>query len=206
MGRRQRGGLDLQFGQGAVLVLLGVFFAAGGAAGCLFAGMADGEGGASLARYLADYLTLASGGTVERSFWPILWQELRYFAAAAVLGVTALGVIGMPVLFCVRGFFFAFSVACFCRVFGGIGLVPALVLFGLPALLWAPALFLTGVQGLLSARCLLGRGLGDVHAALPFTPFYWLRIGICGLLTLACALAEYAAVPILLRAAARVVL
>ena len=206
MGRRQRMGWDLQFGQGAALALLGALFLAGGTAGCLFAGLADGAGGLSLAGYLADYLTLAANGTVARSFWPLLWQEGRYFLAAAVLGLTALGVVGVPAVLCIRGFFLGFSAACFCRVFGTSGLIPAAVLFGLPALLWAPALFLTGVQGLLSARCLLLRALGDGRGGPPFSSAYWLRLLSCGALILACALAEYAAVPVLLRAAAPVVL
>ena len=206
MGRRQRSGLDLQFGQGAALVLLGVVFLAGGTVGCLFAGLADGAGGASLASYLADYLTLAANGTVDRSFWPVLWQEARYFLTAAVLGLTALGVAGIPAVLCVRGFFLGFSAACFCRVFGLAGLIPAAVQFGLPALLWAPALFLTGVQGVLSARCFLLRALGDTRGGQPFSTAYWLRLVGCAALVLACALAECAAVPVLLRAAARVVL
>ena len=196
----------MQFGQGAALVLLGALFLAGGTVGCLFAGLADGAGGASLAGYLADYLTLAANGTVARSFWPLLWQEARYFLAAAVLGLTALGLVGIPAVLCVRGFFLGFSAACFCRVFGLAGLVPAAVLFGLPALLWAPALFLTGVQGVLSSRCLLLRVLGDSRGGPPFSSAYWLRLAGCAVLVLACAMAEYAAVPVLLRAAARVVL
>lgn len=37
------------------------------------------------------------------------------------------------------------------------GLIPALFLFGLPALLWAPALFVLGAQGMLGAYGLLRR-------------------------------------------------
>jgi|GEM_PF-1114731 len=206
MGKRLREKGDLLSGQGAMLVLLSALFLAGGAAGCLFAGMADGEGAAALGSYLADYLALALEGTVPRAFWPILWGQLRYLAAVAVLGLTAVGVAGIPLLFCIRGFFFAFSVGCCCRVFGGMGLVPALVLFGLPALLWGPALFLAGFQGLSSAHCLLRRSLGETRCPLPFSPAYWLRTGLCGGLMLACGGVEYMVVPVLLRAAARVVL
>ena len=206
MVRRQRTALDVQLGQGSALILLGAWFLLGGAAGCLFAGLADGAGGTSLSNYLADYLTLAENGTVARSFWPIVWQQLRWFVVSAVLGLTALGSVGIPAVFCVRGFLLGFSSACFCRVFGPAGLIPAAALFGLPALLWAPALFLTGVQGLLSARALLSRIWGEGRGALPFSPAYWLRLGMCAGLTAAAALAECAAVPVLLGAAARAVL
>ena len=85
---------------------------------------------------------------------------MRFPLAALLMGFTALGVIGLPVLFAVRGFLFSFSVACFCRLFGGAGLIPALFLFGLPALLWAPALFVLGAQGMLGAYGLLRRVTG----------------------------------------------
>lgn len=206
MGKREREKWDLLPGQGAVLVLLCALFLAGGVAGSLFAGLAGGEGAKELNRYLADYLSLAGEGTVARNFWPTVWEQLRYLVAVVVLGLTAIGAVGIPLLFCLRGFFFAFSVGCFCKVFGGAGLIPALVLFGLPALLWGPALFLAAFQGMSSSLCLLRRGLGDGHFPLPFSPAYWLRIGLCSALVLACAGAEYVVVPVLLRAAARVVL
>lgn len=207
MGKRERKQWDLLSGQGAALVILGVLYLAGGLAGGLFAGLAGGEGARELSGYLVDYLTLAGEGSVARSFWPVLWEQLRYFLAAAALGLTAIGVVGLPVLFCARGFLFAFSVGCLVRVFGAAGLIPALVLFGIPALLWTPALFLAGIQGLSGAQSFLRRLLGEGRGALPlFTRAYWLRLGLCGALFLLCGLVEYTVVPVLLRAAARVVL
>ena len=206
MGMRERKKWDLLSGRSAAPVVLGALFLAGGVAGGLFSGLADGAGARELSRYLVDYLTLARQGTVSRSFWPVLWEQLRYYLAAAVLGLTAIGVVGLPVLFCVRGFLFTFSVGCFFRCFGASGLVPALVLLGIPALLWAPGLFLAGSQGLSSAQGLLRRSLGEGRTGPLFPAAYWLRAGLCGALFLACGALEYSIVPVLLRAAARVVL
>ncbi len=206
MGKREREKWDLLSGQCSVLILLGILFLAGGVVGSLFAGFAGGEGAKELSRYLADYLALARDETVKRTFWPTVWEQLRYLLVVVVLGSTALGVVGIPLLFGVRGFFFSFSVGCFCRVFGGAGLVPALVLFGLPALLWGPALFLAGFQGLSSAQRLLRRGPGEGHGCALFSPSYCLCVSLSGAMILACAGAEYFVVPVLLRAVARVVL
>lgn len=205
MGKRERENWDLLTGQGAVLALLSMLFLAGGIAGCLFSSLAASEGAEELQRYLADYMTLASEGIILRSLWQVVWEQLRYVLAVVVLGLTAIGVVGIPMLFCLRGFFFSFSVGCFCRIFGWSGLIPALVLFGLPALLWGPAFFLSGFQGLSGARCLLRRGLGDGRCPLPFTPSYWFRVCLCACLCLACAGMEYLVIPVLLRAAARIV-
>lgn len=207
MGKRVRKKWTILWGQGASVVVLGAAFLLGGIAGGLFAGLAQGEGALELGSYLSDYLTLAAEGTIIRSFWPLLWEQMRYLLAAVILGVTAIGVVGLPVLFGVRGFFFTFSVGCFFRVFGGAGLLPALVLFGLPALLWAPGFFVAGTQGLSNAQALLRRGFGEGRSELPVCQMpYWVRTGLCCVLFVVCSALEYVVVPVLLKAAAHVVL
>lgn len=207
MGKRVRKKWTILWGNGASVLVLGTVFLLGGITGGLFAGLAQGEGALELGNYLSDYLTLAAEGTVIRSFWPVLWEQMRYFLAAVVLGLTAVGVVGLPVLFGVRGFFFTFSVGCFFRVFGGAGLLPALVLFGLPALLWAPGFFLAGTQGFSNAQSLLRRGLGEGRSELPVGQMvYWARNGLCCVLFLVCSALEYVVVPVLLKAAAHAVL
>lgn len=207
MGKRVRKKWTILWGHGASVVVLGAAFLLGGIVGGLFAGLAQGEGALELGSYLSDYLTLAAEGTVIRSFWPLLWEQMRYLLAAVILGVTAIGVVGLPVLFGVRGFFFTFSVGCFFRVFGGAGLLPALVLFGLPALLWAPGFFVAGTQGLSNAQALLRRGFGEGRSELPVCQMpYWVRTGLCCVLFVVCSALEYMVVPVLLKAAAHVVL
>ena len=206
MGMRIRKKWDLPSEQRAALIILAVSFLAGGAAGCLLAALSGGAGAEEPGSYLADYLTLAQEGDLPRGLWPVLWGQVKYLLVALILGLTALGAAGLPVLFGVRGFFFSFPVACFCRVFGGRGLFPAFVLFGLPALLWAPALFMAGVPGLLSAQQLLRRSTGEGRGGLPLNVTYWCQGGLCVGLALAAGLLEYWVVPVLLRAAARVIL
>ena len=205
MGKKLQKKWDLPSEQTAALVVLAAAFLLGGGLGCLFAALSSGSGAEELSRYLADYLELARGEELPRSLWPLLWGQLKYLLAAAVLGLTALGAAGLPVLFGIRGFFFSFPVSCFCLVFGGAGLIPAFVLFGLPALLWAPALFLTGMFGFCSARKQLHRLQGNGGGGL-FPSFSWYRGGACLCLALAAAFLEFWVVPVLLRAAARVVL
>ncbi len=199
MGKRVGKRLDLR-GQGALWALC-VCFLTGGAAGCLFAGAADGAGAQALGAYLADYLSLAGDGAVLKSFPAVMWEQFRYLLVSVLLGVTVLGVVGLPVLFAVRGFLFTFCVGCLFRVFGGRGLLPAFCLFGLPALLWAPALFLIGTQGLSWAAGVLRRG--EVRGGVG--PVFWVRAALSLALVLLCGLLEYLSVPVLLRAAARVV-
>lgn len=197
---------DLPSGQNGALAVLGVAFLLGGGAGCLFAALSSGAGAQELSSYLSDYLSLADGAGLPRNLWPVLWGQVKYLLAVLALGMTALGVLGLPLLFGLRGFLFAFSVACFCRVFGGRGLFPAFVLFGLPALLWTAALFLMGVAGLLSSLKLLRRSLGESKDPVSLDGAYWCRAGLCLGLSAAAGLLEHCVVPVLLRAAAHVVL
>ena len=197
---RTRTEWDLLSGQTVALIILGGCFLAGGAAGALFAGLADGEGAQMLYQYLTDYLALAAEGELERPFWQLLWEQLRYFLAAVLLGVSAVGIIGLPILFSVRGFLFAVSSSCFFRTFGGAGMVPALILFGLPALLWTPGLFLAGSAGLSNAWGMLHpASRREGHTA----PAYWPRIALCALFFLSCSITEYVIIPVLLQAAAQ---
>lgn len=196
-------GRELDWPKGVALAVLSLSFLLGGCAGCVLAGLAGGEGGRELSAYLTDYL--AAVDTVPApGLWTVLWEHGKILLAALLLGLTALGVLGLPLLFGVRGFFFTFSVACFCRVFGTGGALPSFVLFALPALLWAPALFLAGTQSLRSSRQLLGRALGEERTSPVFgKPSYWCTAGLCAGLTLAGCLLECWVVPVLLRAAAR---
>lgn len=142
--------------------------------------------------------------TVE--FWSVAWEQFRLLIAVILLGLTALGAAGIPLLFGVRGFLLAFSVSGLCRVFGAAGLVPALFLFGLPAFFWAPILFLTGGQCLNGAWVLLRRLLLESREPLPFTSAYWGRLGLWAAAMMVCVMLEYLAAPVLLSAAAKLVL
>lgn len=206
MGMRIREKWDLPSGHGRALTVLAVSFLIGGMVGCILAALSGGTGAEELSRYLVDYLTLTQGGQLSRSLWPLLWGQEKYLIAALLLGLTALGLAGFPILFGVRGFFLSFPVACFCRVFGKRGLLPAFILSGLPALLWAPALFLVGVSGFLSAQQLLRRVLGEGRGFLPLNGAYWCRAGLCAGLALTAGLLEYWVVPVLLRETAHVIL
>ena len=203
---RERKKADWLSGQGARLALLSGAFLGGGILGCCVTGLISGESVREMSAYLTDYLRLVRDGQAAGDLWGAVWGHLRWLLAIALLGMTALGVAGIPILFVVRGFLLTFSVGCFCRVFGAPGLFPAAALFGLPALLWGPALFVAGFQGLSSAGGLYRRGPGDPRSRNPFTLPWWLRLGLCGAVLLLCACLEYGLAPVILRAAARLML
>ena len=206
MGMRIQKKWDLLSEQGGTLAILSIAFLAGGILGGLFAALSGGTGGDELSGYLSSYLALAEEGERPQELWPLLWGQVKYLLLALLLSLTALGIVGIPMLFGVRGFFLSFPVACFCRVFGGRGMFPAFILFGLPALLWVPALFVMGTSGYLSARQLFRRSMGEGRGGSLLNGAFWCQAGVCVSLGLAAGLLEHWIVPVLLRAAARVVL
>lgn len=188
------------------LTILGSAFLLGGLLGAALVSMIAQPAAEALSSYLRDYLTAGQAGKIAVGFWPMLWEQGRFFLGICVLGLTAMGTVGIPVLFGARGFLFAFSVAGFCRAFGPAGLGPALFLFGLPAFLWGPILFLAGTQSMGSSVGLLRRTMGNGREPLPFGPHYWKHLALWGLGLFLCVALEFLAAPALLVAAARFVL
>ena len=170
------------------LATLSACFLLGGALGAVFGGLMSETSAQELADYLSTYFTLAREGGVTVEFWSVAWEQFRLLIAVILLGLTALGAAGIPLLFGVRG------------------VVPALFLFGLPAFFWAPILFLTGGQCLNGAWVLLRRLLLESREPLPFTSAYWGRLGLWAAAMMVCVMLEYLAAPVLLSAAAKLVL
>lgn len=198
MGRRKKWKVDLLSGRAAALILLGGLFLIGSVAGCVCAGLINDPGGALL-DYVRGYLEFLAQDVLRGRFVPVLWEISRFPLAAFLLGFTALGVVGLPVLFAVRGFLLCYAVSAFYRLLGPEGLLPAFVLFGLSAVVWLPVLFQLGVQGLLGSYGLLRRAIGDARYPLRYGGGYLACCGICVAALCLCAGMEYLAVPALLQ-------
>ena len=171
------------------LIILSACFLAGGLTGCLLAAQVGGAGEASLNQYLEAFLLAAQEGAVDvPALWAQIWDTLRWPLFALLLGFTALGVLGLPVLFALRGFLLAFSIASFVRAFGGAGWLLASLVFGVGGVLSLPALFVLGVQSI-QGRVLWGRDC-------------LVRCALCLGAVCVCILLERTVVPALLSGAA----
>ena len=177
----QRDGMRVEQALGRLgpLAILGSAFLLGGLLGAALVSMIAQPAAEALSAYLRDYLPAGQAGKVAVGFWPMLWEQGRFFFGVCVLGLTALGTVGIPVLFGARGFLFAFSVAGFCRAFGPVGLGPALFLFGLPAFLWGPILFLAGTQSMEGSVSLFRRAMGDWGCSCVLCWNFWPRPRCC---------------------------
>lgn len=198
--------MDLLSWDTAVLVLLGTMFLAGGVVGCLAANRIQGEAGTALLEYLNAFFSLSSETGLDVGFWDVVWEQLRFPLLVLILGFTAVGTIGIPAAFGLRGFLFSYSVACLFRLFGWPGAAPALFLFGLPALLWAPALFIMGNQAMGASCAMLRCCLGDGQRPGFFEGSYWFCCALCAGAVALCVALEYWVLPSLVGASAGFVL
>ena len=148
---------------------------------------------------LSDYLdqyaqATADGRGPSASALSVAAAYFRYPLAAALLGLTAAGLVLLPVLSVAQGFFLSFSVGCFARALGRGGVYLALAAFGPRCLFVLPCTLLLTVQGLsAAARRRDGQKVRLTEGA------YWRRVGLCGLILLIGAALELTFGPRLLQ-------
>lgn len=202
MRRQRKWNVGLLTRETAVLLFMSMCFLVGSVIGCLMSGIISMQSGAVLLDYVQEYIAVFARADVRPAFASVVLETIRFPFIALVLSFTALGVLGLPLLFAVRGFMLSFAISAFYRLFGAVGYAPALVLFGLSAVIWLPALFHLGVQGMLASYSLLRRAVGEWRHPLPYDYGYLVRIGACAAALAACIALEHLVVPVLLQAIA----
>lgn len=195
-------------GEGApALVVTATFFALGGLAGCFLALWSAGNGTEAMTGYLERFLATAREGALWEPALPeLVWRALRWPLAAFLLGFTALGVLGVPILTALRSFYLAFSIAAFAQAYGGKGLMTAFLLLGLPALAYVPAFFLLATQSFSSACSLAGQMVGQGRYEPPYRRDYFFRCGVCAAAVCVGLFIEQYLVPALITGWARTLL
>lgn len=187
--------LDLpSSGYSAAVLVLAVSFALGVFAGFFLADCVSGEGGEALRQYFAGF-SKHSGSLLEPDLLHILWSTLRWHLLTVCLGLSSLGLFGIPVLFVVRGFLLAFSVASFYSVFGFEGLWFSFLVLGLSGLVSIPVLFVLGVNGFLASGSAVNRLVGARGKRRIIDRPMILCICVCFVVLFACSLIEYCLLP-----------
>ena len=106
------------------LVVSAAFFGLGGVAGCFLALQSASDGVAAMHDYLDRFLAAAQAGAFDLpGISETLWRSFRWPLAAVLLGFTAMGLLGIPLLASMRGFFLSFSIASFAYAYGRKGLL-----------------------------------------------------------------------------------
>lgn len=166
------------------LLLLALAFLAGALGGHLYAGSCGEEAWEALGQYLGDYCRLYDGGGVEISLLSCVVMYFGYAVLLFLLGFSAAGVVLIPALSGVFGFFTMYTVSCFVRCYGRAGAALALgamvvrLVFTLPCFL-----MLAGAAWPLSIELfLLSFGRGKRSAPVLYGSRYFLLFLLCAVI------------------------
>ena len=113
------------------LLALSLFFAFGVFLGQAVFEYTTGGTAQELERYVSDFLLLEEAGELtSQAVFSTLVLYFRYPLLALLFGFTAFGVVLLPGLTTVFGFFLSFAVSCFTAAFGKEGTLLAFAVFG----------------------------------------------------------------------------
>lgn len=184
-------------------LLLAVLFLAGALAGHLYAGSCGEETWTALGQYLDDYCRLYDAGGVETSLASCVVMYFGYGLALFLLGFSAAGVVLIPALSGVFGFFTMYTVSCFVRCYGRSGAVLAMgalivrLVFTLPCFL-----VLAGAAWPLSMELFaLSFGRGKRSTPVLYGSRYFLIVLLCAVILAVGVFCERLLTPVLFRAA-----
>lgn len=139
-------------------IICAAFFLCGCIAGTFAAGTV--EEGSSLYDYLSEYLEIAQSGQINTEFLTVFVGCVKYHAAAIIFGFSLLGIVSIPLLSMVRGFFLTFSISSVVRVFGGQGVLLSLSVFGVSSFLTLPCFLILSAQGFTASAGLCSQVFG----------------------------------------------
>ena len=182
-------------------LIVSVVFFLGGLIGILVVNLASGGGEEALFQYIQGFLSAVEEQRIQGpGFFLAAWSVLRWPLFAILLSFSVVGVVGIPLLFFVRGFLFSFCVAAFIRAMGYSGALVCLLLIGVESLLTISVLFILGVQGMVFAAKSKEKGRlreGKSHYFSGSSTFLLPNL-MCSLVLLVATIWEAAVVPVLL--------
>ncbi len=175
------------------LILLFAFFLCGAIIACIVSASVDGESGEALTKTIVSYISVLSERPISTALLgPALLNAFRYHLLVFVFSFTSLGVLFVPCLMALRGFFLSFSITAFVRLFGTSGLWLALGAFLVQNLILLPCLFVLAQGALSSSLKLFQIAMGRLSK--PATPLfgrpYFLRFAVISVFLVVCALYE----------------
>ena len=166
------------------LIVLAALFLAGALAGRVYAGSCGEAAQTALGEYLDGYCRLYDAGGVEVSMLSCVVMYFGYGLGLFLLGFSAVGVVLIPALSGVFGFFSMYTISCFVRCYGRAGILLALgallvrLVFTLPCFL-----MMAGAAWPLSIELfMLSFGWGKRSAPVLYGSRYFLLFLLCAVI------------------------
>ena len=185
------------------LLLLALAFLAGALGGHLYAGSCGEEAWEALGQYLGDYCRLYDGGGVEISLLSCVVMYFGYAVLLFLLGFSAAGVVLIPALSGVFGFFTMYTVSCFVRCYGRAGAALALGAMVVRLVFTLPCFFLLSEAAwpLSTELFALSFGRGKRSSPVLYGSRYFLWFVLCAVILALGVFCERLLTPLLFRLA-----
>ena len=185
------------------LLLLALAFLAGALGGHLYAGSCGEEAWEALGQYLGDYCRLYDGGGVEISLLSCVVMYFGYAVLLFLLGFSAAGVVLIPALSGVFGFFTMYTVSCFVRCYGRAGAALALGAMVVRLVFTLPCFFLLAEAAwpLSTELFALSFGRGKRSSPVLYGSRYFLWFVLCAVILALGVFCERLLSPLLFRLA-----
>lgn len=185
------------------LLLLALAFLAGALGGHLYAGSCGEEAWEALGQYLGDYCRLYDGGGVEISLLSCVVMYFGYAVLLFLLGFSAAGVVLIPALSGVFGFFTMYTVSCFVRCYGRAGAALALGAMVVRLVFTLPCFFLLAEAAwpLSTELFVLSFGRGKRSSPVLYGSRYFLWFVLCAVILALGVFCERLLTPLLFRLA-----
>lgn len=188
----------------ARLLMVCFFFLLGVSLSRALRGLVGQDEDLLLREYLLQYAGLMlQDEESAASILTVLWTYFRYPLLLFLAGLTAMGVVAIPLLWIVQGCSLAFSVACFTSAMGRSGVLLALVTFGVRSLFVLPCgllLSLWSLDGALQRFRERGQRQRGKKKG-PGSSQHYLRCAVCFAVILIGVIVELSLVPKLLKLA-----
>ena len=185
------------------LLLLALAFLAGALGGHLYAGSCGEEAWEALGQYLGDYCRLYDGGGMEISLLSCVVMYFGYAVLLFLLGFSAAGVVLIPALSGVFGFFTMYTVSCFVRCYGRAGAALALGALVVGVVFTLPCFFLLAEAAwpLSTELFALSFGRGKRSSPVLYGSRYFLWFVLCAVILALGVFCERLLTPLLFRLA-----
>ena len=180
-----------------ILFVLCVLFSVGALLGWRLYGNIAQQSSQQLQDYLTGYSELmACSQAAPTSLLSALFLYFRYPILIFIFGFSALGVVLIPLLCVIEGFFLSFAVTSFVASMGRNGVLLAMAALGVRCLFTLPCILFLAIQAVRAARQLGKVGaFGYRKNRAIFEPAYFLRFGVCMLILLLGVVLEITLVP-----------
>ena len=180
------------------VLFLSAMFLCGVCAGCITASYITGDGANLLNEYISKGILVSEVDTTGKElFFKAFITFVKYPAIIFLLGYTAFGILFIPLVLVLRGYFISFCVTSVIQALGYKGILSALCIYGFQAVISIPCILIVAAKAMRASQGFFSfvREEKDKRMVSPLTDGYLTCFLICIVFLAVCAAVEAFLIP-----------